>query len=122
MENKNWGGRRSGAGRPQLLPADTLGEKRKNRTFYATSREQQFIKDMLQLFRGQREFKPFERSKTFAEVIDFMRNIQLDNICINQGAKEKKVENQEEKRISNQGQETTDDWAQAVAQALENNG
>ena len=120
MGNENWGGKRKKAGRPQLLPTDTLGEKRKNRTFYATSREQQFIKDMLMLFRGQRDFKDFERSKSFAEVIDFMRNIQLDNISNNQ-VKEEEKNSELEKRITNQGQESADSWAQAVTQAVASN-
>lgn len=120
MGNENWGGKRKKAGRPQLLPTDTLGEKRKNRTFYATSREQQFIKDMLQLFRGQRDFKPFEKEKTFAEVIDFIRNIQLDYTITNQD-KEEEEKPKLEKRITNQGQESADSWAQAVTQAVATN-
>lgn len=120
MENQNRGGRRPGAGRPQLLPTDTLGEKRRNRTFYTTSREQQFVKDMLMLFRGQRDFKPFEREKSFAEVIDFMRNIQLDYTITNQD-KEEEEKAKLEKRITNQGQESADSWAQAVTQAVASN-
>ena len=118
MKNPNWGGKRAGSGRPKRLPADTLGEERKNRTFYATSREQQFIKDMLQLFRGQRDFKDFERSKSFAEVIDFMRNIQLDNISTNQVVVEKRTTKQVKKRTTKKKEEELADWAESAVAAV----
>lgn len=109
-KNPNWGGSRKGAGRKKSLPQMLIKGERKNRSFYCSEGEALYLRDMLQLFRKQREYTNFEQTTIFSDVIDTMIKIQLDLPLNNQVNEEKKgnvITNQEEKEIIKQEEDLT---------------
>lgn len=72
---KAWGGQRKGAGRPKKLPTPKYADRR-SCSFYVSESEKHFIKDMLEVLRGQREFADAEKQLSFARMIEICRSAQ----------------------------------------------
>lgn len=101
-KSPNWGGKRAGAGRKKTLPQMLVHGERKNRSFYVSEGEALFLRDMLQLYRRGRSYTDFERSSSFANVIDTMAKVQLDLPVNNRVNEEQTSTNQIELLSPNQ--------------------